>query len=238
MTNRTLIALALIGAMQAVAGCDSRATPSGPSSMSSTPAPAPINALVTFADPHSGFRTSDLHDAHEQVVRFTNANELIWVADGTRLRGFSVQGNSISVPGCACSLVVRFGTREGDRRAYLTADYIHDNPGTLVGLSISGGALTISPTSVFAPGTYTLYGVITETSENGPRPVEGAVASRLNEEGSGWQVATTDENGFYEMHGLYNGERAVSLIKEGYVTATSAVLINGDTRFDHQIVKR
>ena len=239
MTNRTLVAIALIGAIHSVAGCDSPTTPTAsPSVTAPTPAPAPIDALVTFADPHSGFRTSDLRDAHEQVVRFTVAHELIWMTDGTRLPGFSVQGNSIAVPACACSLVVRFGTGDGERRAYLTADYIHDNPGTLVGLSISGGALTISPTSVFAPGTYTLSGLITETSENGPRQVEGARLSRLNEEGSGWQVATTDENGFYEMHGLYDGQRAVSLIKDGYVTATSVVLINGDTRFDYQIVKR
>ena len=237
MKNRTLIALAFIGAIQAVAGCNSRTTPSAPSSVS-TPTPAPISELVTFADPRSGFRTSDLRDAHEQVVRFTAAHELIWIADGTRLPGFSVQGNSISVPACACSLVVRFGSLEGDRRAYLTADYIHDNPGTLVGLSIYGGALTISPTSVFAPGTYTLYGAITETSENGPRPVAGAGVWRLNEEGSGWQVATTGKDGSYEMHGLYDGERSVSLIKEGYVTATRVVLISGDTRFDQQIEKR
>ena len=193
---------------------------------------------MTFADPYSAFSTSDLHDAHEQVVQFSVAHELIWVADGRRLPGYAVQGNSISVPGCACTLAVRFGTQEGERRAYLTADYIHDNPGTLVDLSISGAALTISPTTVFAPGTYTLSGVVTETSENGPIPVEGAGVWRLNEEGSGWQVATTDKDGLYAMHGLYDGEREVALIKDGYVTAKSVVLVNGDTRFDRQIVKR
>ena len=241
MTNRTFVAIALFAAIQAVAGCDSRATPSAPSSVTApTPGPAPVpsNGLVTFADPHSGFYTSDLHDAHEQVVRLTVAQGLIWVADGTRFPGYSVQGNnSISVPACACSLVVRFGTREGERRAYLTADYIHDNPGTLVGLSISGAALTISPTTVFAPGTYTLSGVITERGENGLLPVDGAGVWRLNEEQSGWQVATTDQNGFYELHGLYDGERETALIKAGYVTATSVVLVSGDTRFDRQIVK-
>jgi hypothetical protein len=142
------------------------------------------------------------------------------------------------VPGCACWLVVRFGTRDGERRAYLTADYIHDNPGTLVSLSISGAALIITRTAVFAPGTYTLSGVITETSETGPLPVEGAGVWRLNEEGSGWQVATTDKNGLYEMKGLYDGEREVSVIKDGYDTARSGVLIAGDTRFDREIVKR
>jgi hypothetical protein len=194
---------------------------------------------VRFVDPHSGFSTSDLHDAHEQVVRLTVARELIWAADGTRFPGYGVQGsNSISVPACACSLVVRFGTRQGERRAYLTVDYIHDNPGTLVGLSISGAALTISRTTMFAPGTYKLSGVITETGERGARPVDGAEVWRLNEERSGWQVATTDSNGFYEMHGLYDGDRETALIKDGYVTAASVVNVSGDTRFDGHIVRR
>jgi hypothetical protein len=80
--------------------------------------------------------------------------------------------------------------------------------------------------------------VITETSETGPRPVEGAGVWRLNEEHSGFQVATTDKNGLYELKGLYDGEREVSVTKDGYDTVRSRVLINGDTRFDHQIVKR
>ena len=142
------------------------------------------------------------------------------------------------MPGCACALVVRFGSRQGERRAYLTADYIHDNDGTLVSLAISGGAVTITRTKVFAPGTYTLSGVITEASDLGPLPVEGAHLSRLNEEGSGWQEATTDKNGFYELKGLYDGEREVLVFKNGYDTAKSHVLINGDTRFDFHITKR
>jgi hypothetical protein len=239
MTKRTLLGVALIGLIEGMAGCESRATPSAPSSVPPpTVMPGPSDQVVVFADPHSSFSTSDLHDADEQVIRFSVASELIWMADGTRLLGYGVAGNSISVPACACSLVVRFGTRDGERRAYLTADYIHDNPGTLIGLSISGGALAITRTTVFAPGTYTQSGVITEMSESRPIPVEGAGVWRLDEEQSGCQVATTDKDGLYELKGLYDGEREVSVIKDGYDTVRGSVLINGDTRFDRQIVKR
>ena len=246
MTKRALGTTALIGLIHCVAGCDSRTTPTTPTAPSAPPAvtgpppaPAPNNGLVTFADPNSSFSTSDLHDAEEQVVRISVAQELIWVADGKRLPGYAVGArNSISVPGCACSLVVRFGSRQGERRAYLTADYIHDNPGTLVSLSISAGGLIITRTTIFAPGTQTLSGVITEASDIGPRPVEGATVSRLNEEQSGWQEATTDKNGFYEMKGLYDGERQVVVWKDGYDTVRSHVRIDGDTRFDFHITKR
>jgi hypothetical protein len=191
-----------------------------------------------FTDPYSGFSTTDLHDAHEQVIRFSVAGELIWLADGTRLPGFfPVASGSVTVPACACSLVVRFGTRDGERRAYVTADYIHDNPGTLVSLSISGAALTITRTTVFAPGTYTQSGVITEISARRPLPVEDATVWRLNEERSGWQGAKTDQNGFYELHGLYNGDREVAVMKDGYITAESVVLMSGNTRFDRQIAR-
>jgi hypothetical protein len=238
MTKRTFAATALIGLILGVAGCESRTTPSAPSNLPAPPAgPGPTDRLVTFVDPHSSFSTTELHDAGEQVVRVSVAGELIWF-DGTRLPGFSAAGNSVSVPACACSLVVRFGSRDGERRAYLTADYIHDNPGTLVSLGIAGASLTITRTTLFAPGTHTLSGVITETSETGSLPVEGAGVWRLNEEGSGWQVATSDKNGFYELKGLYDGGREVSVIKDGYDTARSAVIIDGDTRFDREIVKR
>src|SRR6202043_3140072 len=105
-----------------------------------TPAPTSMNGLIVFTEQASGFSTSDLRDAHEQIVQFNAANELIWTADGTHLPGYPVQGNAISAEAsCKCSLVVHFGTSNGERRAYLTADYIHDNPGTLVDLAIAGG---------------------------------------------------------------------------------------------------
>lgn len=100
-----------------------------------------------------------------------------------------VDGNFIPAEAsCKCTLVVYFGTRNGERRAYLTADYIHDNPGTVVDLEIASGVLVVNRTNVFPPGTYTLSGVVTELTLKGQAPVEDAGVWRLNEEGAGWRV--------------------------------------------------
>ena len=251
MTKTALTVVALVGLVQGLAGCDSRPSPTAPSTMSGPPAqisfatvtPAPpvrsSNGFITFKDPYSGFTTSDLHDARERIVRISVGGELIWIADGTRLAGYFPWGNSIPAhAACACDLIVRFGTRGTERRAYLTADYGHDNPGTMVNLGVSADALIVARTDMFIPGTYTLSGVVTDATQDGPRPVERAVVWRLNEEQTGWQTATTDASGFYELHGLYDGNRDVAVIKDGYETARSVVFVSGNTRFDRQIVRR
>src|SRR5206468_2049436 len=92
-------------------------------------------------------------------------------------------------PSCQCWLIVRFGSSNGERRAYLTADYIHFNPRTLVALDIAADALVVSRTAVFVPGTYTLSGFVTETTDAGERPIENAGVYRLNEEEGGWDDA-------------------------------------------------
>jgi hypothetical protein len=197
------------------------------------------NNLIVFSDTASGFSTSDLRDAQEQIVQFNTAAELIWTADGTRLPGFRLEGKAINAEAsCRCWLVVHFGTRNGERRAYLTADYIHDNPGTVVDLEIAGGVLVVSRTEVYPPGTYTLSGVVTEMTATGQTPIEGAGVWRLNDEESGWRVGLTDEHGFYEIHGLYDGSRAISTIKSGYETVRGVAPVKGDTRFDVQLVRR
>jgi hypothetical protein len=179
-----------------------------------------------------------VRDAQDQIVRFTSAGELIWTADDTRFPGYPrVQPLSIDAGRvCQCWLEVRFGTQDGERRAYLTADYGHDNPGSIVDLEVVGGALMVSRTDVFPPGTFTLSGIVTEATATGPAPVEGVEVLRLY--GSGWQVGTTDRNGFYEIHGLYAARQEVTTIKAGYETARELVSVDGDTRFDIQIVRR
>ena len=252
MRNRARTGIVLLMLVQMLAGCDgSRSSiPSAPSSIPpSAPPPAPppasINGLMMFTERASGFSTSDLRDAQEHIVQFNTANELIWTADGTHLPGFRAQGNVISLSAntaeasCKCTLVVRFGTRDGERRAYLTADYIHDNPGTLVDLEIAAGALAVSRTNVFPPGTYTLSGVVTEATATGLVPVENAEVWRLDEEQSGWDHNTTDKNGFYQLHGLSDGSREATFSKEGYQTIDQGdVPVHGDTRFDVQLVRR
>ena len=137
---------------------------------------------------------------------------------------------------CVCWFEVRFGSEGGERRAYLTADYGHYNPASLIRLDLVGGQLVMAQTGEYPPGTYTLSGVVTEATSAGQVPVEGATVYRAY--GSGWQDAVTDRSGPYQIHGLYARTDKVSVSKDGYVTETTSVTIEGDTRFDTLLVRR
>jgi hypothetical protein len=233
-----------------LAGCGGSgpSTPSAPGSPtqpSAASTPAPNGALTVFTDPATGFSTTDLRDVQEQIVQLSSMGELIWTADGTRLAGYRVthptaDGRALFVEGkiCLdpCAFEVRFGTRDGERRAYLTVDHIHWNPGTLVDVEVAGGSLIVTDTDVYPPGTPTLSGVVSERTPKGQAPVEGAEVWRLA--GYGWRSATTDENGRYRMPGLYDGSDRVVTSKNGYVEQETAVMIHGDTRYDVQLVRQ
>src|SRR6187549_2379287 len=165
-----------------VAACDDNQAPlpSGPSPLpipSPSPAvasPSPVvtpptpgvpdpSQLVVFREP-SGFSTTEVRDAQDHIVQFTAGGDLVWMADGTHLPGYAVDRDSsywgpptyfisgkICVEGCVFS--VRFWTRDGQRQAFLTVDYGHDNPGTLVDVNVVGGALVVRQTALFPPGT-------------------------------------------------------------------------------------
>ena len=122
------------------------------SSPSPAPQPAPIQ-LAVFTDPISGFSTSDVRDVQGQIVRFNTADELIWTADGTRFPEFIVDGNFIAYHHKADKFFqVRFGTKDGERRAYLSG--LRGTPATILDLSVDGrGDLIIGDTSVPVPET-------------------------------------------------------------------------------------
>lgn len=230
----------LVVCVQALTACGGSgpSMPAAPSSDAQPPPPAAPLSLRAFADPASGFSTSNLHDAQKQVVHVNTADDLIWVAGGEHLAGYVVRSTLIlaEASSCQCWLAVRFGTRNGEKRAYLTADYGHDNAETVVDLEVAGGALIVQRTDVFVPGTHTLSGVVTQQASSGAG-VPDAVVYRLNEEGTGRQEVRTDANGSYEIHGLSNGSRAVAVIKAGYETVNGTVFVNGDTRFDAQLAR-
>jgi hypothetical protein len=150
---------------QGLAGCGgarSSWAPSAPSvvpQLAPPPAPQPTPIqLAVFTDPASGFSTSDVRDIQEQIVRFNTANELIWTADGTRLPEYLVDGNFIAFHHRADRFFqVRFGLRDGERRAYLTwtDDVGHFGPhaATILDLEVVGGQLVITGTNVPVPGT-------------------------------------------------------------------------------------
>jgi hypothetical protein len=243
--NRTTWGIVLLALGVGPSACDSRSVlPSAPSTRApATPQPVPVpvssTGLSVFIEPATGFSTADLYDADDHIVQVDKGGELVWTPDGSRLGGYSVQGNSIAAElPCQCWLIVRFGTKNGERRAYLTADYGHWNPGTLVDLAIDRGVLVVNPTTTFVPGTYTLSGAISARTAAGPQPLGDAGVWRLNEERTGWQVAMTNRDGFYEMHGLSDGDREVDVIKDGYHTSMTVVTIHGDSRFNAEVIPR
>src|SRR5690349_7481431 len=138
MTYKLLARIAVVVAANGAIGCSNPDAPTrlaqSPPSAPSPPSAANPTSLVVFTDPATGLSTSDVRDAHDRVVQFTSANELIWI-DGTRLAdhqvegpGHHVTGNVAPEPSCRCWLVVRFGASAGERRAYLTGDIGHSNP--------------------------------------------------------------------------------------------------------------
>ena len=245
MTAKSLAAVAVLLVANGLVGCSNpSAAPSAPLAASAVSQPS-AGALVVFTDPVTGLSTSGVHDAQGHVVQFTTANELIWI-DGTRLTGHQVDGPGHRMTGnvapeasCQCWFVVRFGAINGERRAYLTADVGHSNPGTVVDLAITGTALVVRWSDLFPPGTYTLSGVISEATATGLVPIENADVWRLDEEQSGWDHSATDRNGFYQLHGLFDGSRQATFSKDGYQKLDPGdVPVHGDTRFDVQLLRR
>lgn len=103
--------------------------------------------FAVFADPDSDYAATDVHDIDEEVVRFDPLTQsVIWVADGRSFDSgvWSVNGNLLTDGG---SFQVRFGTKDGQRRAYFT----ETAPGTVCNLVVSGENFLIYPTPYFPP---------------------------------------------------------------------------------------
>ena len=250
------VAIILLILAPCLAGCnDHHSLPSEPSPVPQStpqppqpPAPPQTTAgLRVFTESATGFSTSDLRDVQEQILQINTAGELIWTADGTRLPGYSVDNYQTEIYWVngkicpqGCSFEVRFGTKDGERRAYLTVDYGHDNPGTVVDVDVVGGALVVTQTNMFPPGTPTLSGVVSEATPAGPAPVEGVTVSFGIS--SGWRETTTDRHGFYSLPGLFSITAPSYLnfymSKEGYQAESRRVSIDGDRRLDIQLVRK
>jgi hypothetical protein len=79
-----------------------------------------------------------------------------------------------------------------------------------------------------------LVGTVTESTANGPRPLEGAVVTDL---ASGRSV-TTNHAGTYSIHELPDGFATIRAIKDGYESVTRSLSLSGETRLDLQLVPR
>jgi hypothetical protein len=103
--------------------------------------------LAIFHDPASTFSTSDVRDVQDQIVRFdTAASSLIWAADGRSFPGYAVDGNFIRSDR---AFQVRFGIKDGERRAYFTETI----KGTICDIEVINGQLLLSSTNVTVPGS-------------------------------------------------------------------------------------
>ena len=146
--SRAVAGLVLFAVAAACDGSGSPPTrPSAPTPSAPTPPPAAQIQLAVFSDPASTFTTSDVRDVQDQIVRFDTAStSLIWAADGRSFPGYPVAGNFV---GYCCFFQVRFGTKDGERQAYLT-DF---DTATIWDIEIVGGQLTFSLTNVRVPGS-------------------------------------------------------------------------------------
>jgi hypothetical protein len=234
-----LAPIVLLVCVHALTACGPNGSSSslfGPSGTASVTQPVEPT-LRPFAETGTGFSTTSLYDAHDHIVQFNTASELVWVTDGTHIPGFPVIDRTYinAEKICACWFEVRFGTKDGERRGYLTADYGHYNPATLIGLELVGGTVIMTQSDMFPPGTFTLSGVVRELTTAGSSPVEGAdVWFPFS---SGYREASTDSTGVYTIDGVAKGRYQMSVSKSGLAKQTAEVVVDGDTRFDVELVR-
>jgi hypothetical protein len=145
-TLRAILLLLLIGA---AGGCGSSSSPAPAPTPNPTPTPTPTPqapVIAQFNEPGTTFTTPDIRDVDEQIVQFDTANNaLIWKADGRSFPGYPVSGLFIRADR---AFQVRFGTKDGERRAYFTETVAT----TICDIQIVNGVLTILPTNVPVPG--------------------------------------------------------------------------------------
>jgi hypothetical protein len=145
MRSTAVLLLMLIEGVAGCGGSDSAPPAPSPSPSPAPPPPAPVQ-LAEFHDPDSTFSTPDVRDVQEQIVQFDVANNsLIWKADGRSFPGYPVSGNFVAEDK---HFQVRFGTKDGERRAYFT----ETASATICDIEVTGGQLMISPTNVKVPG--------------------------------------------------------------------------------------
>ncbi len=114
-----------------------------------TQACASTDALAVFVAPDSTFSTVDVRDVDEEVVRFdTMARSIIWAANGQAFQegNWVVDGNFLGAMGM---FQVRFGTVDGDQRAYFT----ETGPATICDIFVTDQGIRIVSTSVPVPGS-------------------------------------------------------------------------------------
>jgi len=125
--------------------------------------------LATFTDPQTGQTTQAVRDSDEDVLQFNIVNDtLISVGDGKSLPGYVVTDETINSSTDAKTYHVRFGDKQGVRRAYLT-EGSDDDTATVVNVHVVNDVLETKTTILLVPkdlGTAQAHG-------NGIYPIVG-----------------------------------------------------------------
>jgi hypothetical protein len=91
-----------------------------------------------------------------------------------------------------------------------------------------------SPAPAPAPvATFSVSGTISEATESGAAPVEGATI--LSADTETWVL--TDAAGFYRISGLRAGMARFVVSKEGYEDRVVEMMIEGDSQLDAELVR-
>jgi hypothetical protein len=106
-------------------------------------------AFVHFMDEATGFATQDVHDANREIVRFdAEHGAMVSLGSGDAVSGWAATGNELSWSRSGVEFRVRFGTEQGERRAFFTETVA----GTICDLRLYGPEqLGISGTSELPP---------------------------------------------------------------------------------------
>lgn len=130
----------LVACSAADTGSSARPAPTAQGDQSDDSAEAPEETaveslnptLVVFTDPDTGFTTGDVYDATREIVHFDAEREaMVSATTGDSVSGWATDGNDLGAFG---SFRVRFGSEDGQPRAYFT----EAGNGTICNLVLSG----------------------------------------------------------------------------------------------------
>ncbi len=102
--------------------------------------------FAVFTDAQTGFSTSDVRDVDEEIVRFdTDTKAIVWAEDSTSFQEGTWTVDGVFLAGGGFQ--VRFGTKDGEQRAYFT----ETANGFICEIEPLGAFISISGTNVPVP---------------------------------------------------------------------------------------
>jgi hypothetical protein len=111
--------------------------------------PSGDDTFVIFVDETTSFMTTEVFDADREIISFDpERRTLVFQATGEAVNGWSVTDGDLDWTRSGVPFRVRFGTEDGNRRAYFT----ERGPGTICNLNLAGpDSLGISATNERPP---------------------------------------------------------------------------------------